>query len=50
MENQSEKKGNELEEGKINGEVKMDENSEGNEVGEVEQMRESNKKRTRRSK
>ena len=50
MENESEKKENEVEEEEINGEAKMDETSEGNEVGEVEQMRESKKKRTRRSK
>ena len=35
MENESEKKENELEKRKINGEAKMDQNSEGNEVGEV---------------
>ena len=36
MENESEKKANELEEGEINSETEMDETSEGNEVGEVE--------------
>ena len=36
MENESQKKENELEEGKINIETEMDEISEENEVGEVE--------------
>ena len=44
MENESDKKENELEEGEINGETKMDKTSEGIEVSEVEQMRESKKK------
>ena len=35
-ENESEKKENELEEGEINGETKMDKTSEGIEVSEVE--------------
>ena len=36
MENESDKKENKLEKGEINGEAKMDETSEGNEVDEVE--------------
>ena len=36
MENESDKKENELEEGEINGETKMDQTSEGIEVSEVE--------------
>ena len=36
MENESEKKENELEEGEINGETKMDKTLEGIEVSEVE--------------
>ena len=36
MENESEEKENELEKGEINGEAKVDETSEGNEVDEVE--------------
>ena len=36
MENESEKKENELEEGEINGETKMDKTPEGIEVSEVE--------------
>ena len=39
MENESEKKENEIEEGEINSETEMDEVSYGNEVGEVERVK-----------
>ena len=47
MENKSEKKEKELEEGEINGGTEIYEISEGNDIGEVEQMREPKKKKSK---